>query len=122
MYSTNSFQFSFQAAGIRLGSTIMSICSLLTGVIIAFIYGWKLTLVILCFVPALAVAGALQMKMLTGAAGKNREALEVAGKVSGYIVLAHMSRVMRKPKMLFTNRSDTNQAIQAQKMARGWKF
>ena len=60
----------------------MSICSLLTGIIIAFIYGWKLTLVILCFVPALAVAGALQMKMLTGAAGKNREALEVAGKVS----------------------------------------
>ena len=71
----------FQAAGIRLGSTIMSLSSLLTGITIAFIYGWKLTLVILCFVPALAIAGALQMKMLTGAAGKNREALEIAGKV-----------------------------------------
>ena len=59
----------------------MSLCSLLTGVIIAFVYGWKMTLVILCFVPFLAIAGALQMKMLTGAAGKNREALEAAGKV-----------------------------------------
>ena len=59
----------------------MSMCSLLTGIIIAFIYGWKLTLVILGFVPFLAIAGALQMKMLTGAAGKNQEALELAGKV-----------------------------------------
>ena len=49
--------------------------------IIAFIYGWKLTLVILCFVPFLAIAGFLQVKMLTGAAGKNQEALELAGKV-----------------------------------------
>ena len=30
--------------------------------------------------------------------------------------------VMRKPTMWFLNRSDTNRAVQAQKMARGWKF
>ena len=59
----------------------MSLCSLLAGVIIAFIYSWKLTLVILCFVPLLAIGGFLQMKMLTGAAGKNKVALENAGKV-----------------------------------------
>ena len=29
---------------------------------------------------------------------------------------------MRKPSMWFPTRSDTNQAVQAQKMARGWKF
>ena len=29
---------------------------------------------------------------------------------------------MRKQTMWFPNWSDTNQAVQAQKMARGWKF
>ena len=33
-----------------------------------------------------------------------------------------MSNLMRKPTMWFLNRSDTNQAVQAQKRARGWKF
>ena len=29
---------------------------------------------------------------------------------------------MSKPTMWFSDRSDTNQAVQAQKMARGWKL
>ena len=29
---------------------------------------------------------------------------------------------MRKPTAWFQNRSDTNRAVQAQKMARGWEF
>ena len=33
-----------------------------------------------------------------------------------------MSPVMRKPTMWFPNRPDTNRAVQAQKMVRGWKF
>ena len=33
-----------------------------------------------------------------------------------------MSRVMRKPTFWFSTRSDTNQAVQSQKMARGLKF
>lgn len=70
------------AAGPRLGMTLMSLSSILTGVIIAFIYSWKLTLVVLCFFPLLVIGGALQMKMLNGAAGKNKEALEAAGKIA----------------------------------------
>ena len=34
----------------------------------------------------------------------------------------HLSSLMRKPTMWFLNRSDTNQAVQAQKMARSLKF
>ena len=34
----------------------------------------------------------------------------------------NLSRVMRKPTMWFPNKSDTNRAVQAQKMARDWKF
>ena len=35
---------------------------------------------------------------------------------------AYLSHVMRKPTMWFPNKSDTNRAVQPQKMARGWKF
>ena len=33
-----------------------------------------------------------------------------------------MSHLVGKPSMWFPNRSDTNLAVQSQKMARGWKF
>ena len=33
-----------------------------------------------------------------------------------------MSHVMRKPTLWFSNRFDTNRAVQAQKMARSWKL
>ena len=38
------------------------------------------------------------------------------------ISMKYMSHLVGKPTMWFPNRSDTNQAVQAQKMARGWKF
>ena len=34
----------------------------------------------------------------------------------------YLSRVMRKQTMCFPNRFDTNRAVQAQMMARGWNF
>lgn len=60
----------------------MGVCSILAGLIIAFIYSWKLTLLIIAFLPFIMIGGALQMQMLAGAAGKNKEALEAAGKVT----------------------------------------
>ncbi|XP_052792183.1 ATP-dependent translocase ABCB1-like isoform X2 [Mya arenaria] len=70
------------ASGVKLGSTIMALCSVLTGVIIAFVYSWKLTLLIIAFLPLVVIGGALEMQMMQGAAGKNKEALEAAGKVA----------------------------------------
>ena len=34
----------------------------------------------------------------------------------------HLSHVMRKQTVWFSNRSVTNRAVQTQNMARGWKF
>jgi ABC-type bacteriocin/lantibiotic exporter with double-glycine peptidase domain len=48
----------------------------------SFIYGWQLTLVIIAFLPLIAVGGALQMTILNGVAGQNKEALEEAGKIA----------------------------------------
>ena len=59
----------------------MTISSIGTGIIIGFIYSWKLTLGILAFVPFILAAGVLQMKMLGGYTKEGNEALESAGKV-----------------------------------------
>ena len=59
----------------------MNIANLGTAFVLAFWYGWKLTLVILAFLPFIAAAGAIEMKVLAGVAGKNKEALEGAAKV-----------------------------------------
>ena len=53
-----------------------------TALVIAFVYGWQLTLVIMAFLPLIAVGGALQFTILNGVAGQNKEALEEAGKIA----------------------------------------
>jgi membrane protein implicated in regulation of membrane protease activity len=60
----------------------MNIASLGIGLIVAFVYGWAITLVILAFVPFIIVSGVLQTKMLTGFSTKDKEVLQDAGKVA----------------------------------------
>jgi len=59
---------------------IQSISSIGAGIIIAFIYSWELSLFIIGLAPFFAVGGYLEMKVMSGLAGK--EALEGAGQVS----------------------------------------
>lgn len=67
--------------GARLGTVFMSIANMGVAIIISFVYGWKMTLVILGFMPFILLGGFMQIKLLAGQAGKNKEALEGAGKV-----------------------------------------
>ncbi|XP_048755888.2 ATP-dependent translocase ABCB1-like isoform X2 [Ostrea edulis] len=70
------------ASGAQLGSMFQNLANIGTGVIIGFVYGWQLTLVILAFIPIIGIAGVLQMKLLEGVTGQNKEALEEAGKTA----------------------------------------
>ena len=58
-----------------------SLASIGVGIGIGFYFSWKLTLVILLFMPALGVAGFLQVKIFEGYANEGLAALEGAGKV-----------------------------------------
>ncbi|XP_071841103.1 ATP-dependent translocase ABCB1-like isoform X2 [Apostichopus japonicus] len=70
------------ATGIRIGSSIQSVVTLLAAVVIAFIFGWKLAFLVFAAVPLLVMSGAVQMKLLHGNKKRDSELLEDAGKIA----------------------------------------
>ncbi|CAH2305687.1 bile salt export pump [Pelobates cultripes] len=70
------------ATGAQIGMIVNSVTNILAAIIIAFYFSWKLSLVVLCFLPLIGLSGVLQAKLLTGFANQDKEALEEAGKVS----------------------------------------
>ncbi|UJR28455.1 hypothetical protein I4U23_009695 [Adineta vaga] len=70
------------ATGIRIGTMLQNISNLGVGMILAFIYGWSLTLIMLAFVPFMIIAGFLQTYLMTGFANNDKKALENAGKIA----------------------------------------
>lgn len=73
-----------QATGSQIGMVIDSLTNIGASVIIAFYVSWKLTLVILCFLPLVGLSGASQAKLLTGFANEDDEAMEEVGQVGSY--------------------------------------
>lgn len=86
---------SLQATGVRLGTLTEASVGLLSSIIIAFVYAWLLTIVLLLLVPIIALSGFLKLKALTSHASSNKEALEQSSKVlySLWIVLMLYSKI-----------------------------
>ncbi|NWX98206.1 ABCBB protein, partial [Nothoprocta ornata] len=70
------------ATGSQIGMIVNSFANIGVAVIIAFYFSWKLSLVIMCFLPFLALSGAVQAKKLTGFASQDKKALEATGQIS----------------------------------------
>uniref|UniRef100_A0A8C3RHT2 ATP binding cassette subfamily B member 11 n=1 Tax=Cyanoderma ruficeps TaxID=181631 RepID=A0A8C3RHT2_9PASS len=70
------------ATGSQIGMIVNSITNIGVAMIIAFYFSWKLSLVIMCFLPFLALSGAVQAKMLTGFASQDKKALEATGRIA----------------------------------------
>jgi len=64
----------------------MTVFTLLTAIIIAFVYGWQLTLLILACIPFVIAANAANVSSVSGHAAKDQKALEEAGRVSSPIL------------------------------------
>ena len=68
---------------------LQSMSSIVTGIVIAFVYSWEFALFILGLSPFFIAAGVLRMKMVAGFSGT--ETLEEAGQVSILLHLATFS-------------------------------
>ncbi|XP_068575440.1 bile salt export pump-like [Cebidichthys violaceus] len=71
------------ATGSQIGMIVNSLTNIGVAVLMSFVFSWKLTLLILCFLPFIALSGAFQAKMLTGFAKQDKQAMETAGRISG---------------------------------------
>lgn len=60
---------------------VNSLTNIGVAILMSFYFSWKLTLLILCFLPFLALSGGFQAKMLTGFAKQDKQAMEAAGRV-----------------------------------------
>ncbi|GAB1286397.1 Bile salt export pump [Apodemus speciosus] len=70
------------ATGSQIGMMVNSFTNIVVAMLIAFLFSWKLSLVVAVFFPLLALSGAVQTKMLTGFASQDKKALEKAGQIT----------------------------------------
>eukprot|EP01132_Coremiostelium_polycephalum_P006617 gene6617-8188_t len=66
----------------RLGLVFQNIVTIVAGLIIAFIAGWKLSLVVVACIPIVAIAGKLEMDFLVGFSHKGKKAYARSGHVA----------------------------------------
>lgn len=64
----------------------MTVFTLVTAIIIAFVYGWQLTLLILACIPFIVGANAVNASSMSGHAAEDQKALEEAGRVSSSVL------------------------------------
>uniref|UniRef100_A0A8C5WMH7 ATP-binding cassette, sub-family B (MDR/TAP), member 11a n=1 Tax=Leptobrachium leishanense TaxID=445787 RepID=A0A8C5WMH7_9ANUR len=89
------------ATGSQIGMIVNSVTNILASLIIAFYFSWKLSFVVLCFLPLIGFSGVLQAKLLTGFANQDKIALEEAGKVIAIEAISNIRTVagLGKEKM-----------------------
>lgn len=65
----------------RLSTVLASFVSMLAGIVIAFMYGWRLAILLMLILPFFGFGGYLNMKIRHGSQLTDSRMLERAGKV-----------------------------------------
>lgn len=73
------------AVGEKMGGALQNFSTFISGLLVGFVRGWKLTLVILACVPVLAVSGAVTASLLTSMSSQETKAYAKAGSVANEI-------------------------------------
>lgn len=68
----------------------MTVVTLVTAIIVAFVYSWQLTLLVLACIPFVAGANAVNASSMAGHAAEDQKALEEAGRVSSLILTTEL--------------------------------
>ncbi|XP_012942089.1 ATP-dependent translocase ABCB1 [Aplysia californica] len=74
------------ATGSKIGQVLEAISVLGCSLTIAFVFGWKLALVVVSFLPLMIISGLVQGRAIAGAAKKDRSQLQQAGKLCSEVV------------------------------------
>ncbi|XP_043207373.1 ATP-dependent translocase ABCB1-like isoform X2 [Amphibalanus amphitrite] len=72
--------------GEKIGMIMVFFMTFFIGVGLAFVSGWKLTLVIACFIPVMIVTGAFMAKLQASFAQKEAQAYSSAGSVAEEVI------------------------------------
>ncbi|RHZ74187.1 hypothetical protein Glove_227g57 [Diversispora epigaea] len=67
--------------GLLMGNIFFSLTSVIAGLIIAFIYGWKLALAVLAIVPFFVISAGLQLRSIAGFGEKTRKTYEESNEI-----------------------------------------
>ena len=77
---------SLQTTGSRLGVMTEAVAALITGIVIAFVFSWITTLLILLVIPVWVIAGRLSINLIWTFGRNSKKAYERAGSVCVYLV------------------------------------
>ena len=70
------------SSGTNLALTVQNLIGLISGLIIAFIASWRITLVVLAIAPLMALGGALQIKYITSSTDASKAAFQESGAIA----------------------------------------
>nr|DBA25042.1 TPA: hypothetical protein GDO54_012615 [Pyxicephalus adspersus] len=70
------------ATGSRLGLLAQNLGSMGLSILIAFVFGWEMSLLVLAMSPVLVITGLLETRALTGFANRDKKELQQAGKIA----------------------------------------
>jgi ABC-type bacteriocin/lantibiotic exporter with double-glycine peptidase domain len=94
---------------------LQNVANLGVGMILAFIYGWSLTLVVLAFIPFIVVGGFLQTFLLTGFA--NRVEFQRVVVEREHLLFSVFPRIKALWRMLERSVSTKGQIIQENRLS-----